>query len=76
MKNIQISEELFLRLIEYHLVDETDRGDEIEKALATKLDAVVGRKYYTAYKTADTPKEREQALQKYLNQKGCRESSR
>ncbi len=67
MAQIQIPEELFLDLVAYHLLDETERAEAIAKALARKVDAVLERKYYTAYKTAPTPEQREEARQKYLD---------
>ncbi len=76
MKTVQISELLFLQLLDYHLGNEIDEEEEIKAALEAKLDALVGRRLYSAYKTAATPEEREEARQKYLDLKGYRESYR
>ena len=70
MKNIQISEELFLALLKYHLVEIYDALPEIKKGLEDKLEAMVRRDLYTKYKTAPTEEEREKARQEYLEKVG------
>lgn len=70
MKQIQISEELFFALVKYHLVGLEDCLPAIEKGLEQKIDAMVKRQLYTAYKTAPTEKEREKARQEYLDKVG------
>ncbi|WP_409966909.1 complexin-2 [Bengtsoniella intestinalis] len=78
MKTVQIPETLFIQLLNCHLFNETDeeQEQEIQTALETKLNALVGRRLYSAYKTATTPEEREKARQEYLDLKGYRESYR
>ncbi len=76
MKNIQISEELFLNLLLYHLDGETELQDEIVKDLKEKLDSVINRLIYTKYKTANSEAEREKARQEYLDRKGYHEDFR
>ena len=65
MKNVMIPEELFGKIIKYHLLDQ-------EK----KLDAMVNREVYSKSKTAPTEEEREKFRQEYLDRKGMQESFR
>lgn len=78
-KTVQISEELFLNLVKYHLCglyNDADLNQLIESELQAKFDAVMNRELYTAYKTAQTAEEREQARQAYLDRKGIPEDFR
>ena len=84
MKNIQIKQELFIKLIQYFYSEEIgydneelfDLEHEIKSELQKKLDKVSMRSYYTAYKTAPTEQEREKARKKYLDERGVPESYR
>lgn len=76
MANIQISEALFVDLVKFHLFGVQDNAESIKRALEGKLDAIVARQNYTAYKTAPTAEEREKARQQYLDAKGIRDSFR
>ena len=84
MKNIQIKQELFIKLIQYFYSEEIgydneelfDLEHEIKSELQKKLDKVSMRSYYTAYKTAPTEQEREEARKKYLDERGVPESFR
>ena len=84
MKNIQIKQELFIKLIQYFHSEEIgydneelfDLEHEIKSELQKKLDKVSMRSYYTAYKTAQTEQEREEARKKYLDERGVPESYR
>ena len=84
MKNIQIKQELFVKLIQYFYSEEIgydneelfDLEREIKAELQKKLDKVSMRSYYTTYKTAPTEQEREQARKKYLDERGVPESYR
>ncbi len=76
MGNIQISQELFIALLQYFLADREDLFPDIQKQLEKKLDASVRRKLYTRYKTAPTEEEREKARQQYLDQRGVPDSFR
>lgn len=73
-KTVQISEELFVNLVKYHLCGfntlENDLNQPIEKALEEKLNAMLNRELYSKYKTGATPEEREKARQEYLDRKG------
>ena len=64
MKNVMIPEELFGKIIKYHL------------GLEKKLDAMVNREVYSKFKTAPTEEEREKFRQEYLDRKGMQESFR
>ncbi len=70
MKQVQISEDLFLSLIKYHILEYHNDEKEIVKELQQKFDSVVNRNLYTKYKTAPSEEEREKARQEYLNRKG------
>ena len=43
MKNVMIPEELFGKIIKYHLLDQEQEADDIRKGLEKKLDAMVNR---------------------------------
>lgn len=76
LKNVQISEELFVALLKYHLVEIDDVLPQIKKGLEEKLEAMVRRDLYTKYKTAPTEEEREKARQEYLEKVGMHRSFR
>ena len=40
MKNVMIPEELFGKIIKYHLLDQEQEADDIRKGLEKKLDAI------------------------------------
>ena len=75
MKNVQISQELFIALMRYFLLEE-EIYPEIKKGLEKKLDALVMRELYTKYKTAPSEEEREKARREYLDKRGVPESFR
>ena len=75
-KNVLISNELFMNLIRYHLLDFTENEAEIRRDLERKLNAMSDRELYKKYKTAETEEEREEARQKYLDSRGIPESFR
>ena len=80
MANVQISEELFLNLIKYHLCGlnawEDGLNQPIERELQAKAEALINRQLYSKFKTGATPEERERARQEYLDKKGSPESFR
>lgn len=84
MKQLQISEALFVKMIKYFYSEEIGFDDEeifdlereIKKELQMKLDRITMRSYYTKYKTAETEQKREEARKKYLDEKGVPESFR
>ena len=76
MKNVMIPEELFGKIIKYHLLDQEQEADDIRKGLENKLDAMVNREVYSKFKTAPTEEEREKFRQEYLEKKGIQESFR
>lgn len=67
---MQIPYDLFLALLQYHLMMDDDYEDEIRYGLERKLEAMVRHELYAKYKTALTPKEREAARQRYLAERG------
>ena len=70
MKNVQISQELFIKLIQYHLLDIYDSGNEIKKGLEAKIDMLARHEAYTKSKTALSEAEREKARTEYLDMVG------
>ena len=54
MKSVQISYDLFVDLVLYHLNGEDDFDEEIRQDLEQKLDAMLNRQLYSQYKTAPT----------------------
>ena len=76
MKNVQISQELFIALMRYFLLEQEELYPEIKEGLEKKLDALVMRELYTKYKTAPSEEEREKARREYLDRRGVPESFR
>ena len=76
MKNVMVPEELFGKLLKYHLLDQKQEEDDIKKGLEKKLDTIVNREVYSKSKTAPTEEEREKFRQEYLNRKGMHGSFR
>ena len=78
MKKIQITQDLFVKILKYFYSEEFELVDDelfelyrdIKKGIDQKLDAISKRSYYTEYKTADTDEAKEQARQKYLDAVG------
>ena len=76
MGNVQISQELFMKLIRFHLVEDESCEKEIKQGLEKKLDKMVMRDLYGKFKTAPTEEERERAKKEYLDRRGVPESFR
>lgn len=76
MKNIQISEELFIALVKYHLLEAEEHLPEIKQALAEKMDKMVMRQLYSQYKTAPSEEAKEKARQEYLDKRGVTDGFR
>lgn len=76
MKNVQITYELFVALVQYHLMGNDDCTDTIQQGLEKKLDSLVLHDLYARSKTAPTGEEREKARQEYLDRRGVRDSLR
>lgn len=76
MKNVQISEELFVAIMRYFMLEQVEMAPRIKQGLEKKLDALVMRELYTKYKTAPSEEEREKARREYLDKRGVPESFR
>ena len=76
MKQVQISEDLFLSLVKYHILEYYNDKEKIVKELQQKLDTIINRNLYTQYKTSSSEEEKEKARQKYLNRKGIHSNFR
>ena len=75
-ENVQISQELFMQLLRFHLVEDEGCEKEIKQGLEKKLDKMVMRDLYGKFKTAPTEEERERARKEYLDRRGVSESFR
>ena len=76
MRNVQISEELFVDIVKYFLLEQEDSLPDIRRGLEQKMDALVSRELYTKYKTAPSEADREKARREYLDRRGIPESFR
>lgn len=76
MGNVQISQELFMQLLRFHLVEDESCEKEIKQGLEKKLDRMVMRDLYGKFKTAPTEEERERARKEYLDRRGVPENFR
>ena len=76
MKQVQISKDLFLLLIKYHIFECYNDEEKIIAELKEKYDSIINRNLYTKYKTAPTEEEKEKARQEYLDRKGIHSSFR
>ena len=59
MKNVQISEEFFVAIMRYFMLEQVELLPQIKQGLEKKLHAIVMRELYTKYKTAPTEEEKE-----------------
>ena len=75
-KNVQIPYSLFIDLVKFHLINLEENEEKIKNELEKKLNALVMHDLYQKYKTAPTEEEREEARQKYLDERGVTESFR
>jgi hypothetical protein len=73
MGNVQISLELFMQLLRFHLVEDESCEKEIKQGLEKKLDRMVMRDLYGKFKTAPTEEERERARKEYLETRSAGE---
>lgn len=76
MRNVQISRELFMKLLHFHLLEDESCEKEIKQELEKKLDRMVMHDLYGKSKTAPTEEEREQARKEYLDRRGVPENFR
>lgn len=76
MKNIQIPYDLFVALVQHHLMENDECINEIRQGLEKKLDSLVLHDLYEKSRTAMTEEEREKARQEYLDRRGVRDSFR
>ena len=76
MRNVQISQELFMQLLRFHLMEDESCEREIKQELEKKLDRMVMRDLFGKSKIAPTKEEREQARKEYLDRRGVPEGFR
>lgn len=76
MANVQISQDLFMKLAKYHLLDDLTLGEDIKKELNSKMERLIDRQIYTKSKMGTSKEDRENARREYLERKGIPESFR
>lgn len=76
MGTVKISDELFWRLLTYLEGRDDPDGTALCREMEAKADRMIAHDLYTAYKTAETPEERDAARQKYLDRRGVPEDLR
>lgn len=76
MRNVQISQELFMQLLRFHLMKDESCEKEIKQELEKKMGRMVMRDLFGKSKTASTGEEREQARKEYLDRRGVSEKFR
>jgi len=75
-KNILISEELFVKLLKFFLLEDDAPKKEISEYLEQKLNQLVMHDLYSKYKTGATEDERKKAIEAYLDLRGVPASFR
>ena len=75
-KNVQIPYELFLLLLQYHLMEYRQNEEKIRQGLEKKMNAMAEREICSRYKTAPTEEEREKYRKEYLDRRGIPEDFR
>ena len=75
-KNVQIPYELFLLLLQYHLMEYRQNEEKIRQGLEKKMNAMAEREIYSRYNTAPTEEEREKYRKEYLDRRGIPEDFR
>ncbi len=76
-KKVQISMDLFMKLLRFHLLKESNVDEiEIQQALEKKMNAMIRHEKYTKYKTAEDPVKKEDARLAYLDFVGIGEGFR
>ena len=71
MRNIQISERLFIQLVKYHLleIDDKELSKEIKIELDDKLTKLINRNLYSKYLQAEQEQDKKEALERYIKNK-------
>ena len=50
MKNVQVPQQLFMKLLRYHLLDDDSCADDVKKGLEQKMNTMVERELYNEIK--------------------------
>lgn len=76
LKSVKISEELFMKILKYHLLEVEEESGGIKNGLNEKLDAMERNQLYTKYKMAKSDVEKQKARKEYLDKRGIPEEFR
>ena len=69
MKKVQISYDLFMKLMRYFCLEKEDLHDEIRQAIEAKIDSMASRQRYAQAMAAGDDQERRELLQEYYDKK-------
>ena len=75
-KQVQIPEDIFKKLIMFHILGNTENQETISRYLEEKLERLVQHDLYATYKTAQSEEEREKARIQYLDHRGIPDAFR
>ena len=76
MKNVQISQELFIRLVRLLVFEFDEDTNLIKKELEDKMEKLARHEIYSKSKTASSEEEKENARQDYLDMVGMHQDFR
>ena len=76
MKTVQVPYDVFLKLMRYFCLDQTEYHDEIKAFVETKVDRMAARQRYAGAMAAGTDEERRELLQEYYSKKTLLRKSR
>lgn len=68
-RNVQIPYSLFLKMMRYFCLDQTEHHDDIRRAIEEKIDRLASRERYENAMLAKTDQERRELLQEYYDHK-------
>lgn len=69
MKTVQVPYDVFLKLMRYFCLNQTEYHDEIQRAVEAKIDRMASRQRYAQAMAAGTDQERQDLLREYYNKK-------
>lgn len=76
MNNVMIPYDIFIKMINYHLMGEKEEEKDVVRFLERKVESMTRHEWYAKSKTAATEEERERNRRKYLDAIGMRQDFR